>query len=629
MTTSGVPDHPDAAQQGATPDDRLARMLAARDMGAVFQPIVDTHESRVVGLELFSRPDARWGFDDISQVLAEAALEGLSLDMDVAVLRAAGEAARRGWPPGMKLFLNVATQSLLDERFTTELIDLVGAAEGLEPGLVVVEIGFACPAADWARLVASTERLRSSGFGLALDGVGLNDRLMTCLESLRPDWIKLSAESTRALARDRARRSLLGYVCHLAEMLGLRAVASGVESADDLAEATRAGVRYAQGRLIGGPAAHGSLDGLIRSAASDRIASLRGTGRDPERTSLSLFRAPGASIQSAARIGDALDMLGARPELTGLVVQDERRFVGWCGRADAELAARKIGREATIEAATTPGVATLPPGATVDEALALLAARDDTELAHPLVLAHAGRVEGIVRVQDVLRAASREASPEELWTHALTGLPGRTRVEQQLARLAGACASPQAGPAREEADFAGAVVGIRSLRSINAVYGRELGDRLIRAVADHLRQVCAGLPRRPAPFLGSLGADRFVLMGDGSLLIPKLRTMIARFDADGARGRGWLWPEDDSRERPGLVPMAAVELRVMVIPRIGTRAGTVMELDRIEAQLRQKTLAERARRGTPGSVLVVDTRGSSTRSDAGGGAEARPALRAG
>jgi diguanylate cyclase (GGDEF)-like protein len=102
----------------------------------------------------------------------------------------------------------------------------------------------------------------------------------------------------------------------------------------------------------------------------------------------------------------------------------------------------------------------------------------------------------------------REEELAFLATHdALTGLPNRTlivdRVKQMLARSV-----------RSQTPVAALFIDLDNFKGINDTLGHEVGDELLRAVAERLDGVVRG-----EDALGRLGGDEFVVISDGLGLV--------------------------------------------------------------------------------------------------------------
>src|SRR5215216_5563670 len=221
-------------------DSAVARLgpVDELDLRPVFQPIVDLRDRAVVGYEALMRS----GPED--EALLEAARrEDSMLALDLATRDTAlAIAEERGLDAPFSLFLN-ADPATLDgsspERPATRFTLLV---EVTEQALI---------ARPEAMLRALT-RLRSAGWGIALDDVGGDSRSLALMSILYPDVIKLDL---RLLARrspeDVAR--IVTAVGAEAERRHATVLAEGIDSEDQLATARSFGATLGQGYLLGPP----------------------------------------------------------------------------------------------------------------------------------------------------------------------------------------------------------------------------------------------------------------------------------------------------------------------------------------------------------------------------------------
>jgi PAS domain S-box-containing protein len=221
--------------------ESVAAVLADRAFHPVFQPIVDLATGRVVAHEALTRFDSRRRPD---VVFAEAHDAGLGVELELATLEAATEAARR-LPAGGWLDLNVSPW-LLDE--PTALRDIIQRAD--RP--VVLEI-------TEHEIVASYEALRSAvrslgDVRLAVDDAGAGVANFGHIIDLGPDFVKLDQTLIRRVNTHLGRQALVVGMRYFSETSGCRLVAEGVETEGEARTLTELGVEFGQGYLFGRPA---------------------------------------------------------------------------------------------------------------------------------------------------------------------------------------------------------------------------------------------------------------------------------------------------------------------------------------------------------------------------------------
>ena len=231
----GQPD----AQARLGPVDEL-------DLRPVFQPIVELRDGAVVGYEALLRSGPADGeLHSAQALLAAARREDSMLALDLAARDAALQAAEEaGLDAPFSLFLN-ADPATLDggspERPSTRLT-------------LVVEVTEQALIAHPEALLRALTRLRSAGWGIALDDVGADSRSLALMSLLYPDVIKLDLRLLgERPPEERAR--IVTAVGAEAERRRAAVLAEGIDSEEQLAAARAYGATLGQGYLLGTPGA--------------------------------------------------------------------------------------------------------------------------------------------------------------------------------------------------------------------------------------------------------------------------------------------------------------------------------------------------------------------------------------
>ena len=207
----------------------------------------DGHEALV---RIFDRTGQISGPADWADALEDPECAVL---LDAAVLRQVLADLRRPGTGLGRVALNVSEHSLRQGDFASHLLRALAAA-GVAPGQIEIEIvetvlvGQRTP-----DLVAGFVQLRAAGMRIMLDDFGTGFASLSHLRDLPIDGLKIDKSFVLGLGEDGRNAPILRAIVMLAQALGLRTVAEGVETAET-AELLRAlGCEVAQGYHFGRP----------------------------------------------------------------------------------------------------------------------------------------------------------------------------------------------------------------------------------------------------------------------------------------------------------------------------------------------------------------------------------------
>lgn len=98
------------------------------------------------------------------------------------------------------------------------------------------------------------EAYRARGFTTAIDDFGAGYAGLGLLADLRPDVLKLDMALIRGIDESAARRAIVAGVLSIADAIGVRCIAEGIETAAELRTLKEIGIRLCQGYLLARPA---------------------------------------------------------------------------------------------------------------------------------------------------------------------------------------------------------------------------------------------------------------------------------------------------------------------------------------------------------------------------------------
>jgi EAL domain-containing protein (putative c-di-GMP-specific phosphodiesterase class I)/GGDEF domain-containing protein len=333
------------------------------EFSLVYQPIAALASNRIAGFEAL----VRWNHPGLGLIapldfIPLAEKTGFIVPLGAWVLR---EACRqlKEWqatiPGATDLWVAVNLSSLqfrsgtLVDEITQVLTDY-----GLEPRSLVLELTEGLAMENPAAVRTLLLQLRAIGVRVSVDDFGTGHSSLAYLRQFPLHSLKVDRSFVRGIEDDRDMASIVRAVTTMAQQLGLRVVAEGIEKEEQLGLLRALGCEYGQGYLLSRPldgAAAASLlttglplrhDAPLAGSAAAMLASLA-----PPAPAASSRRRFGMAWISAAAAAVVLLMSGGLPH----------PFAGDSGRQEPPISPPAV-RSADIMLTTPPDI---PPPATL------------------------------------------------------------------------------------------------------------------------------------------------------------------------------------------------------------------------------------------------------------------------
>jgi EAL domain-containing protein (putative c-di-GMP-specific phosphodiesterase class I) len=289
----------------------FAAILQARDIHAVFQPVVDISNGEPVGYEALARGPVGSAFESPYALFAAAREMGRTVELDWACRVAAYEAALADdglrLAGAVPLFLNCEPTSF-GAPCPSDLEPFVRAAH--KRLHVVMEVTERDIARDPAALLSAVARARDLSWGIALDDVGAEPASMAMMPFINPDVIKLDLRLIQGRASAEV-AMIVNAVLAQAERTGATVLAEGIETVrhEDIARAM--GASLGQGWLYGRP-------GALPTAVPTPSTPLRLLGTPHARTTRTPFEIVVAARTTTRSTKDLLIPMSMHLENKGL-----------------------------------------------------------------------------------------------------------------------------------------------------------------------------------------------------------------------------------------------------------------------------------------------------------------------
>jgi diguanylate cyclase (GGDEF)-like protein/PAS domain S-box-containing protein len=254
--------------------DALLVAVAQSEFHLAYQPIYNMHRE-IAGLEALLRwKHPVWGRVNPLEFIPTAERTGLIVPIGDWVIE---EVCRQAmaWNaadiPPVKMFANVSGLQLGQANFSSK-IEQTLQRSGLAPNRLELEITESWFISDLRGAAGRLQKLRDVGIGIAIDDFGTGHSTFKYLQELPIDTLKIDRSFIHRLDGSAVNLSTVRAITGLAQQLGLKTVAEGVESEQQLIQLAELGCELAQGFFLARPLTPEAAGTLLMKQSIPRAA---------------------------------------------------------------------------------------------------------------------------------------------------------------------------------------------------------------------------------------------------------------------------------------------------------------------------------------------------------------------
>lgn len=248
----------DLARQQFSIETELRRAIDNDALTLAFQPITDLATGRITAFEAL----ARWTTEDGKTIspadfIPVAEESGLIVPlgrwaMDCAARTSAAWDRMAGGDCGVNIAVNLSAIQLHRDQIAP-MVEAALAANGADGRRITLELTESALVSEPDRIVRTMHALKELGTTLAMDDFGTGYSNLAILQKLPIDVLKIDRSFVTGMLTDRDKIAIVRAVLSLAQALGLRTTAEGIET-NELAQTLAAlGCTYGQGFLYARP----------------------------------------------------------------------------------------------------------------------------------------------------------------------------------------------------------------------------------------------------------------------------------------------------------------------------------------------------------------------------------------
>jgi diguanylate cyclase (GGDEF)-like protein/PAS domain S-box-containing protein len=250
-------------------EEELRQAMDRDEFVLLFQPQVRIDTRELVGVESL----VRWNHPERGMIepagfISVAEHTGLITNLGEIVLRKACEQGVAWQSEGFvlpRIAVNVSPRQLYQRNFVG-MVERILNITGFDPNFLELELTESMAVSKSERIRELLQSLREIGIAIAVDDFGTGSSSLTYIKQFPVDTVKIDRSFVIDVVQKRSDQSIVSAVLLVANELGLRTIAEGVET-DEQCEFLRAhGCQEIQGYLVSRPIASPVLQKMFLRA---------------------------------------------------------------------------------------------------------------------------------------------------------------------------------------------------------------------------------------------------------------------------------------------------------------------------------------------------------------------------
>jgi diguanylate cyclase (GGDEF)-like protein/PAS domain S-box-containing protein len=245
----------------------LRRALELGEFRVHYQPIVSLESGKIAGFEALSRWQRPEGLLLPAHFIQIAEEIGLILPMNRQLLREAC-LQLRAWhsqfpcDPPLTMSVNISPKEFAQPDLAAQIKTIL-LEVGIQPGDINVEITETIAMADPRRSSLVLSELKALGVHISIDDFGTGYSSLSRLQGFPVDSLKIDRAFISKIDTDNETSEIVRIIIMLAHNLGLKVVAEGAETAEQVHLLTQLKCELVQGYFFARPGDHAAAQALL------------------------------------------------------------------------------------------------------------------------------------------------------------------------------------------------------------------------------------------------------------------------------------------------------------------------------------------------------------------------------
>ncbi|KGR80273.1 sensor domain-containing protein [Ureibacillus manganicus] len=220
-----------------------------------YQPKINLKSDQIIGMEAL----VRWNHPDLGTIppgkfISLAEETGLIIPLGEWILYEGCRQAKEWQDKGLDnlvISINVSVRQLEDPEFAKKLTQILEETK-LAPEFLEIELTESV-FADIQNTISILQEIRAIGVQVSVDDFGTGYSSLSYIKHLPIDTLKIDASFVRDIHVNEESRAIVRAIIHIANSIGLKVIAEGIELQDQATELSIEGCRFGQGYYYSRP----------------------------------------------------------------------------------------------------------------------------------------------------------------------------------------------------------------------------------------------------------------------------------------------------------------------------------------------------------------------------------------
>ena len=249
-------------------ESNLRNAIENKELLLYYQPHYDLKKGKILGFEVLVRWDSPiHGFVSPERFISLAEERGIIIPIGNWILKEACNFLNQLYSKGYtNLFIsvNVSVYQIMQDNFVEDVLSIINEA-GIKKEFIELEITESILMKDIQSIIEKIRLLRENGISIALDDFGTGYSSLTYLKKLPINTLKLEKSFIDDIIKNKESYDITGTIIMLAHTLGLRVIAEGVETKEQMECLMMQGCDLIQGYYISKPLPPEKIEEMLRS----------------------------------------------------------------------------------------------------------------------------------------------------------------------------------------------------------------------------------------------------------------------------------------------------------------------------------------------------------------------------